>query len=323
MKQIVILDDYQNVALSYAEWDTLKGRAEVRVLNRHISDRTTLTRELQNANVIVCNRERTIIDKSLIDALPKLELIVTSGLRNASIDVTAAHARGIVVSGTQTLGFPTAELTWAMILAYQRNLVAEVNSLAGGGWQTMVGRSVRGKVLGILGYGRIGSDVARVGLAFGMRVVAWSRSLTPEKAAAAGIECLSKEEVLKQSDIVTLHLVLNKELHRFIKAADLALMKPTALFVNTSRAGLVDTDALVAALEGGTIGGAALDVYDSEPLSADDPILKAPRTLLTPHLGYVLEDNYKLTFPQALDNIVGWLNGEPQRVITPNSTAGH
>jgi phosphoglycerate dehydrogenase-like enzyme len=293
------------------------------VLNRHIADRSELVRELAGANVLVCNRERTIIDKTLIDALPKLELIVTSGLRNASIDVDAANARGIVVCGTQTLGFPTAELTWAMILAYQRNLVAEVNSLASKGWQTMLGHSVRGKVLGILGYGRIGSDVARVGLAFGMRVVAWSRSLTPEKAAAAGIESLSKEEVLKQSDIVTLHLVLNKELHHFIKAADLALMKATALLVNTSRSGLIETEALIAALKDGTIGGAALDVYDREPLAADDPIRSAPRTLLTPHLGYVLDDNYKLTFPQALENILGWLDGQPQRVITPNAPAGH
>jgi phosphoglycerate dehydrogenase-like enzyme len=323
MKQILILDDYQNVALSYAEWTRLAGRADVRVLNRHIADRAELVQELKDANVIVCNRERTVIDRALIDALPKLELIVTSGLRNASIDVEAANARNVIVCGTQTLGFPTAELTWAMILGYQRNLVAEVNSLASGGWQTTVGGSVRGKVLGILGYGRIGSDVARVGLAFGMRVVAWSRSLTPEKAAAAGVECMSKQDVLRTSDIVSIHLVLNKELRHFIKAEDLALMKPTSLLVNTSRSGLVDTQALISALKNRTIGGAALDVYDREPLAADDPIRSAPRTLLTPHLGYVLDDNYKLTFPQALENILAWLDGEPMRVITPNAPSGH
>jgi phosphoglycerate dehydrogenase-like enzyme len=323
MKQIVCLDDYQNVALTYGDWGQLKGRANVRSITRNIADRAELLRELADANVLVCNRERTVLDKAVIDALPNLELIVTSGLRNASIDVAAANARGITVCGTQTLGYPTAELTWAMILGYMRDLPNQVNSLASGGWQTKVGVGVRGKTLGILGYGRIGSEVAKVGLALGMKVVAWSRSLTPEKAAAAGVECASKEEVLKQSDVVTVHLVLNKELHHFIGAADLALMKPTALFVNTSRSGLVDTAALIAALKEGKLGGAALDVYDREPLPKDDPIRTAPRTMLTPHLGYVIEESYKVTYPQSLEDILAWMDGKPLRVITPNAPAGH
>ena len=323
MKQIICLDDYQNVALQFADWSKLDGRATVRSITRNIADRGELLRELADANVVVCNRERTVIDKALIDGLPKLELIVTSGLRNASIDVVAANARGIKVCGTQTLGYPTAELTWGMILGYMRDLPAQVNSLAAGGWQTKVGVGIRGKTLGILGYGRIGSEVAKVGLALGMRVVAWSRSLTPEKAAAGGVECLSKEEVLKQSDVVTVHLVLNKELHHFIKAADLALMKPTALFVNTSRSGLVDTSALIAALKDGKLGGAALDVYDREPLPKDDPIRTAPRTMLTPHLGYVIEESYKVTYPQSLEDILAWMDGKLLREITPNAPAGH
>ena len=323
MTSIIILDDYQNVALSFGGWERLKGRASIRALNRHVADRAELVRELADARVIVCNRERTVISADLIAALPKLELIVTSGMRNASIDVAAAKARGVLVCGTQTLGYPTAELTWAMILGYMRSLPGEVASLAAGGWQTRVGTGVRGKTLGILGYGRIGSDVARVGQALGMKVIAWSRSLTPGKAAAAGIECVSRAEAFARSDVLTIHMILNGETANFVTAADLASMKPTALFVNTSRAGLVDTAALIAALKAGRPGGAALDVYDREPLPADDPIRSAPNTLLTPHLGYVMAENYQVSFSEAVENIEAWLDGAPGRVIEPGAPAGH
>ncbi len=323
MTSIIILDDYQNVALSFGGWERLKGRASIRALNRHVADRAELVRELADARVIVCNRERTLISADLIAALPKLELIVTSGMRNASIDVAAAKARGVLVCGTQTLGYPTAELTWAMILGYMRSLPGEVASLAAGGWQTRVGTGVRGKTLGILGYGRIGSDVARVGQALGMKVIAWSRSLTPGKAAAAGIECVSRAEAFARSDVLTIHMILNEETANFVTAADLASMKPTALFVNTSRAGLVDTAALIAALKAGRPGGAALDVYDREPLPADDPIRSAPNTLLTPHLGYVMAENYQVSFSEAVENIEAWLDGAPGRVIEPGAPAGH
>ena len=323
MKSIVILDDYQNVALTFGGWDRLKDRASIRVLNRPIADRAELVRELADAQIIVCNRERTVVDAALLAALPKLQLIVTSGMRNASIDVEAAIARGITVCGTQTLGYPTAELTWAMILAFMRNLPAEVNSLSAGGWQTRVGTGVRGKTLGIIGFGRIGSDVAKVGQAFGMKVIAWSRSLTPEKASAQGVECVSRQELFQRADVATIHLILNKDTKHFIGASELAMMKPTALLVNTSRAGIVDTTALIAALKAGQIGGAALDVYDREPLAADDPIRSAPNTLLTPHLGYVLAENYQVSFTEAVENILGWLDGHPIRVINPNAPAGH
>ena len=323
MKSIVILDDYQNVALTFGAWDKLAGRATIKVLNRHIASQAELTAELADANVIVANRERTVITDALLATLPKLELIVTSGMRNASIDVAAANARGITVCGTSTLGYPTAELTWTMILAFMRSLPKEVASLAAGGWQTSVGMGVRGKTLGIIGLGRIGSDVAKVGQAFGMNVIAWSRSLTPEKAAAMGVECVTMDELLARADVATIHLLLNKDTKGFIGADKLAKMKSTALLVNTSRAQLVDTAALIAALKAGTLGGAALDVYDREPLAADDPIRSAPNTLLTPHLGFVMAENYAITFSQGLENIIAWLDGKPTRVIEPNAPAGH
>ena len=323
MKSIVILDDYQNVALTFGAWDQLAGRATIKVLNRHIASPAELTAELADANVIVANRERTVITDALLATLPKLELIVTSGMRNASIDVAAANARGITVCGTSTLGYPTAELTWTMILAFMRSLPKEVASLAAGGWQTSVGMGVRGKTLGIIGLGRIGSDVAKVGQAFGMNVIAWSRSLTPEKAAAMGVECVTMDELLARADVATIHLLLNKDTKGFIGADKLAKMKSTALLVNTSRAQLVDTAALIAALKAGTLGGAALDVYDREPLAADDPIRSAPNTLLTPHLGFVMAENYAITFSQGLENIIAWLDGKPTRVIEPNAPAGH
>jgi len=323
MKSIVILDDYQNVALTFGDWGKLAGRASIKVLNRHIGNPAELTAELVDADIIVTNRERTPITDALLATLPKLKLIVTSGMRNASIDVVAANARGIMVCGTSTLGYPTAELTWTLILAFMRNLPKEVASLASGGWQTSVGSGVRGKTLGIIGFGRIGTDVAKVGQALGMNVIAWSRSLTPEKAAPLGVECVTMDELLARADVATIHLLLNAETRGFIGADKLAKMKSTALLVNTSRAQLVDTSALIAALKAGTLGGAALDVYDREPLAADDPIRSAPNTLLTPHLGFVMAENYKITFSQSLENIIAWLDGKPTRVIEPNAPAGH
>lgn len=317
MKHVVILDDYQNVALNMADWSLLDGRAAIRVLNRYIGDSSELKRELAGANVLVCNRERTKIDADLIASLPDLELIVTSGMRNNSIDVATANARGITVCGTATLGYPTAELTWALILAFFRNLPAEVASLKNGGWQTSVGRGLRGKTLGIVGYGRIGKDVAKVGIAFGMHVLALSRSLTPEAAANDGVQKADLDTLLAQSDVVSVHLGVNAESRRLIGAAQFAKMKSTALFVNTSRSVVTNEAALVDALRKGVIGGAALDVYDVEPLPKDHPLMSAPNTLLAPHLGYVMEENYRVSFPEAVENIVAWLDGAPKRVLKP------
>ena len=317
MKTVVILDDYQSVALKMADWGRLGGRANVKVLNRYIGERDELVGELAGANALVCNRERTPVDAGLIAALPDLELVVTSGMRNNSIDVAAANARGITVCGTATLGYPTAELTWALILGFFRNLPAEVASLKGGGWQISVGRGLRGKTLGIVGYGRIGKDVARVGLAFGMKVLALSRSLTEQQAAADGVAKAGLDTLLAQSDVVSLHLGVNPQSRGLIGATQFAKMKNDALFVNTSRSIVTDQQALVDALNKGTIGGAALDVYDIEPLPNDHPLMSAPNTLLSPHLGYVMEENYRVSFGEALENIEAWLDGAPKRVLKP------
>ncbi len=318
MKSVVILDDYQNCALKMGPWERLKGRAEIKVLSHYIGEFSALVGELSDANVIVCNRERTPVTKELLAALPKLELVVTSGMRNNSIDIDAAAARGVTVCGTATLGYPTAELTVGMILGWFRHIPQEVNNLHAGRWQQTVGVGVRGKTLGIVGFGRIGGDVAKVGLALGMKVLAWSRSMTAEKAAAAGVTMASLDEVMAQSDVVSLHLVANAQTNGMIGAREIGLMKKTALLVNTARAALVDQQAMLDALNAGRIGGAALDVYDIEPLPSAHPIMRAPNTLLTPHLGYVMEENYRTTYTQSVEDIEAWLDGKPVRVLAPS-----
>lgn len=316
MKNVIILDDYQDVALRMADWARLGRRASVKAVNQHISDRDALKHALAGANVLVCNRERTTIDRDLIAALPDLEMIVTSGMQNSSIDIAAAEAHGVLVCGTATLGYPTAELTWALILAFIRNLPSEIASLKAGGWQVGLGHGLRGKTLGILGYGRVGKDVARIGLAFGMDVLVLSRSLTEDAAAIDGVEKTDLDLLLERSDVISVHLSVNAESRGLIGATQFAKMKNTALFVNTSRSILIDEIALVKALNNGTIGGAALDVYNEEPLPKDHPLLSAANTLLVPHLGYVTEENYRVSFPEALENIEAWLDGAPKRVLT-------
>ncbi|MDP4594442.1 MAG: D-2-hydroxyacid dehydrogenase family protein [Beijerinckiaceae bacterium] len=315
MKTIAILDDYQSVALIMADWSRLDGRVKIKVLNRYIGDRNELAGELTDVSAIVCNRERTKVTAELIAALPKLELIVTSGMHNSSIDYAAADARGIPVCGTQTMGYPTAELTVAMMLGWCRHLPAEVASLKAGGWQTRLGIGVNGKTLGIVGYGRIGKLVAKAGIAMGMNVLALSRSLAPEKAAEDGVTAADLDTLLRNSDFVSIHLGVNPQSIGLFGAAEFAKMKKTALLINTARAIVVDQKAMVAALHAGEIGGAALDVYDIEPLPKDHPLMSAPNVLLSPHLGYVMEENYRVSFPQALENIEAWLAGEPKRLI--------
>jgi phosphoglycerate dehydrogenase-like enzyme len=315
MKTIAILDDYQSVALKMADWSRLDGRVKIKVLNRYIGDRNELAGELTDVSAIVCNRERTKVTAELIAALPKLELIVTSGMHNSSIDYAAADARGIPVCGTQTMGYPTAELTVAMMLGWCRHLPAEVASLKAGGWQTRLGIGVNGKTLGIVGYGRIGKLVAKAGIAMGMNVLALSRSLAPEKAAEDGVTAADLDTLLRNSDFVSIHLGVNPQSIGLFGAAEFAKMKKTALLINTARAIVVDQKAMVAALHAGEIGGAALDVYDIEPLPKDHPLMSAPNVLLSPHLGYVMEENYRVSFPQALENIEAWLAGEPKRLI--------
>lgn len=313
--RIAILDDYQNVALELADWDSLN--AEVRVFTEHIADPDELVRRLAGFDVVVAMRERTPFPESVLSRLPDLRLLVTTGQRNASIDVEAARRHGILVCGTGYLPHPTVELTWALILAACRHLPTELRAMREGGWQSTLGVGLRGRTLGVLGLGRLGSQVAKIGQAFGMRTIAWSHNLTPARAAEHGVTAVSKDELLASSDVLTVHLVLSERTRGLLGAAELAAMKPTALLVNTSRGPIVDTDALVRALRDGVIAGAALDVYDEEPLPADHPLRSLPNAVLTPHIGFVTRDTYEVFYRDAVADIAAFRKGEPVRVLEP------
>ncbi|MBL8671318.1 MAG: D-2-hydroxyacid dehydrogenase family protein [Alphaproteobacteria bacterium] len=314
-----ILDDYQRVALSVADWASLAGQVEVQAFSDVLPDIDAAAARLQDFEIVVAMRERTPFPKALIERLPRLKLIVTTGHRNAAIDVAAASARGVTVCGTEMLGYPTAELTWGLILSLVRRIPWEAESMRRTGWQGgdpgSLGTGVNGKTLGLLGLGKLGGQVAAVGRAFGMTVIAWSQNLTAEKAAAAGAARVEKAELLRRADVVSIHLVLGDRTRGLVGAADLALMKPTAYLVNTSRGPIVDESALVAALKERRIAGAALDVYDREPLPAEHPLRSLGNALLTPHLGYVTAENYRLAYGQAVDGIRAYLAGKPLRAI--------
>ncbi|MEU7048141.1 D-2-hydroxyacid dehydrogenase family protein [Streptomyces eurythermus] len=311
----VVLDDFQGVATEAADWSVLEGRVEVVALREHLHDEDALAAALADYDIVVTLRERVPFPGSLISRLPRLKLLIASGMRNSVIDYAAAEAHGVTVCGTQSSGTPPVELTWALLLGLARGIVQENNALrAGGPWQSTVGADLHGRRLGLLGLGRIGSRVARVGLAFGMRVCAWSRNLTEERAEEVGVELAgSKEELLSGSDFVSVHLALGDRTRGLVGAAELALMKPTAYLVNTSRAAIVDQDALLAALHEGRIAGAGVDVFDIEPLPAGHPMRTAPRLLATPHLGYVSQANYTTYYGQAVENIQAYLAGSPLR----------
>ncbi|OQO94911.1 hydroxyacid dehydrogenase [Saccharomonospora piscinae] len=312
--RIAILDDYQNVALELADWASLN--ADIQVFTEHIADHDELVRRLAGFDVVVAMRERTPFPASLLARLPDLRLLVTTGQRNAAIDLDAAREHDVVVCGTGYLPHPTVELTWALILAAHRRLPVELAAMRDGGWQTTLGTSLRGATLGVLGLGRLGSQVARVGQAFGMRTVAWSRNLTAQRAAEHDVTAVSKDELLATSDVLTVHLVLSDRTRGLLGAAELAAMKDTALLVNTSRGPIVDTAALIDALRGGTIGAAALDVYDEEPLPADHPLRTLPNAVLTPHIGFVTRDVYEVFYRDAVADIAAFQAGAPVRVLT-------
>ena len=313
--KIAVLDDYQDIARELADWDSLG--AEVDVLTEHIADPDALVDRLAGCEVVVAMRERTPLPAEVLRRLPDLRLIVSlGGPRNPSIDLKATAELGIVVSHTGYLPHPTAEHTWALILAAMRGLPGEDRSLRTGGWQTTVGRSLQGATLGVVGLGRLGSRVARIGQAFGMRSIAWSTNLTEEKAAEHDVEAVSKERLLAESDVVTIHQVLSSRTRGLIGAAELAAMKPTAWLVNTSRGPIVDEAALIEALRQRRIGGAALDVYDTEPLPADHPLRDLPNTVLTPHVGYVVRDLYEVFYRDAVEDIAAYQAGEPIRVMS-------
>jgi phosphoglycerate dehydrogenase-like enzyme len=306
---IAVLDDYQGVARAMADWTPVEARARVDVFSDHLSETDAVVRRLLPYDVVCVMRERTPLGRDLIERLPRLKLICSTGGRNASVDVAAAAERGIEVRHTGYTSTPTVELTWALILAGARHVTTESASLRGGGWQVTVGDDLATKTLGILGLGRVGSQVAKVGLAFGMHVIAWSQNLTVAAAEGAGARLVAKEELLRQSDIVSIHLVLSARTVGLIGAAELELMKPTARLVNTSRGPIVVESALTEALTAGRIAGAALDVFDTEPLPPDHPFRRIDRLLATPHIGYVSRGLYQRFYGDTVANILLWLDG--------------
>ncbi|MFF3505286.1 D-2-hydroxyacid dehydrogenase family protein [Streptomyces sp. NPDC003247] len=312
-----VLDDFQNVATEVVDWSVLGDGVQVVTFTEHVATDDALVAALAGFDCVVTLRERVAFPASLLDRLPRLKLLIASGMRNSAIDYTAARRNGVTVCGTESSSTPPVELTWALLLGLARGLVQETTALREGGpWQSTVGADLHGRRLGLLGLGRTGSLVARVGLAFGMEVTAWSQNLTPERADEVGVRpAASKEELLRESDFVSVHLALSDRTRGLLGPAELALLKPTAFLVHTSRAAIVDQDALLAALREGRIAGAGVDVFDVEPLPHDHPMRTAPRLLATPHLGYVSRANYERYYGQAVDGIRAFLAGEPVRVL--------
>lgn len=313
--RVALLDDYQGVALDMAHWAGLGARVAVEAFRDHVRDEDALVRRLVPFDAVVAMRERTPFPERVLARLPRLRLLVTTGMANASIDVEAATRLGIVVAGTEALAPPTVELTWALILAAVRRIPQEDSATRGGRWQTSLGAGLHGTTLGVVGLGRLGSQVAAIGRAFGMRLVAWSQNLSAARAGECGAERVAKESLLEQSDVVTIHLKLSTRTTGLIGADDLARMKRTAYLVNTSRGPIVDETALVAALRAGAIAGAALDVFDEEPLPPHHPFLSLENLVLTPHLGYVTRENYAIFYRDAVGDVAAFLRGAPERVL--------
>jgi phosphoglycerate dehydrogenase-like enzyme len=314
MTQVVVLDDYQRVAASSADWSAVDG--SVRFVHEHVVG-DELVDVLRDATVVVAMRERTPFDAALLRRLARLELLVTTGGVNASIDVASAARHGVTVCGTRSLPGPAAEMTWALLLALVRRVPESDRDVREGRWQTTVGDDLAGRTLGVVGLGRLGQRVARVALAFDMEVLAWSQNLDADAARALGVQPTGKDDLLARADVVSLHLRLSERTRGVIGARELALMKPTAYLVNTSRGPLIDETALVEALSSGAIAGAGLDVYDEEPLPSGHPLLTSARTVLSPHLGYVTTGSYAVFYGDAVEDVVAWQAGAPRRVISP------
>ncbi|UOZ02492.1 D-2-hydroxyacid dehydrogenase family protein [Amycolatopsis sp. WQ 127309] len=307
--RIAILDDYQNVALTFGDWDSLG--ADITVFTEPLED---VVEQLQGFEAVVAMRERTRFTAEVLDRLPDLKVLVSTGKRNAAIDVAAARRNGVVVTATGYIGEPTAEHTWALILAASRNLPQEFRSMREGGWQTSVGTMLHGKTLGLLGLGRLGAGAAKIGQVFGMETIAWSQNLTPEKAEPHGVTAVSKEDLFARSDVLSIHLVLSDRSRGLVGAEELAAMKPGALLVNTSRGPIVDEAALLDALGRKTIR-AAIDVYDTEPFPADHPLRTLENATLTPHIGFVTREVYEIFYGDAVEDIAAYQAGSPIRVM--------
>jgi D-3-phosphoglycerate dehydrogenase len=312
-----ILDDYQNVVLKLADWSKVKNDLEIKVFNEHLGGPDKVIAALKGFGIVVAMRERTGFPKQVIDALPDLKLLITTGMRNASIDTEAAKARGVTVCGTPSFGSPTSGIAIGLMLELTRHIGYENARLhAGAAWQSTIGPELEGMTLGVLGLGKLGTRTANVAKAFGMKVIAWSQNLTAEKCQEAGVGHVSKEELFKQSDFITIHTILSDRTRGVVGAKELAAMKPTAFLINTSRGPIVDEASLLAALREKRIAGAGLDVFDVEPLPLDHPLRKMDNVVLTPHLGYVAEQNYRHYLAGVVDDIRGFLDGKPVRVMT-------
>jgi phosphoglycerate dehydrogenase-like enzyme len=308
--RIAVLDDYQKVALSLADWSVLDAQATVSVFDDHLADPDAVVERLRPFDIVCVMRERTPMTRAIIERLPKLRLIASTAMRNASIDLKAAEERGVQVVHTGYTSAPTIELTWALILAGARNLVAENTSLRGGGWQRSVGDDMAGRTLGVVGLGNVGGAVAKIGAAFGMKVIAWSQNLTTERAAEVGATRVSKDELFQEADVASIHLVLGGRTRGLVGAPELSLMKPTARLINTSRGPIVVEADLIRALKDGKIAGAAIDVFDQEPLPLDHPFRSLPNLLATPHIGYVSRGLYERFYRDTVENIGRWLDSQ-------------
>jgi phosphoglycerate dehydrogenase-like enzyme len=315
--KVAVLDDYQSVAETFGSWADLGDAIELELFHDHVADLDLLADRLAPYEVIVAMRERTRFPRALLERLPALRLLVSTGMGTAHIDVEATRELGIVVSGTRGSGRGPAELTWALILGLARHLVEEDTDIRTGGWQRTVGSDLADATLGIVGLGGIGKQVAAIGQAFGMQVIAWSQNLDPHAAVELGVEPVDRETLFRSADVVTVHVRLSDRTRGLISARDLALLRPTALVVNTSRGPIIDEAALVDALREGRIGGAGLDVFDQEPLPLDHPLRSTPRTLLTPHIGYVTERGYRAFYGDVVEDIAAFLAGTPLRVLNP------
>ncbi|MGY0399327.1 MAG: D-2-hydroxyacid dehydrogenase family protein [Ostreibacterium sp.] len=318
MKKCIILDDYQKVGLKYGPWESLAKQVSVSSITRYVSDENELVALLKGAEIIMMMRERTPFPASLLKQLPRLELLLTSGMRNAAIDLAVAKEQGITVCGTTTHGEPPVELAWALILGLVRHIVPEVNGLRNNGpWQTTVGIDLYGKTIGLVGVGKLGKKMATIASAFGMKVQGWSPNFTPERAEEAGVEYASSLiELMQSSDIVSVHLVLSDSTRGLIGAEQLSQMSKAAYLINTSRAPIVDEVALIEALQQKTIAGAGIDVFDPEPIANEHVFRTLLNLLAMPHLGYVTERNYQTFYTEAVEDVRAWLSGHPVRVIS-------
>jgi len=316
MVRAAILDDYQNVAMGFADWSPIAKDVEIQVFNKPFGSQDEAIKTLQGFAVVVGMRERTPFPRKVIEALPDLKLLITTGARNNSFDVKACAERGVTVCGTGAVGSPTTGITFGLMLELTRRIGFENARLkAGAPWQTTIGRDLEGLTLGILGLGKLGQRSAAVAKAFGMKTIAWSQNLTEEKAKAAGVDYVSKDDLFRNADFVTIHLVLSDRSRSLVGAKELGLMKKSAYLINTSRGPIVDEKALIATLQSKSITGAGLDVFDIEPLPLDHPFRKMDNVVITPHLGYVSEQNYQKYFPDIVEDIRAWLDGKPVRVI--------